>query len=84
MGVEFNTTGGSDYQVLDEDCASFFRPYRVGNTRGPVKRTHKFFTERRIGSKKIPLFERINDTLIRRYAPDSDLKKGGTVDGAGN
>jgi hypothetical protein len=75
MGVEFNTTGRSDYQVLDEDCASFFQPYRLRNMRGAAKRTAKYFTERRAGSNLIPLFERKNDTLIRRYGPSSELKK---------
>ena len=75
MGVEFNTTGWSDYQVLDEDCASFFQPYRLRNMRGAAKRTVKYFTERRAGSNLIPLFERKNDTLIRRYGPSSELKK---------
>ena len=72
-GGEFNSTGGPDYQVSAQDCGSIFRSIRTQNMRQAAKRTHNFFYERRKGSKKITLFATINDTLIRRYGPDSVL-----------
>jgi hypothetical protein len=83
VGVEFNSTGGLDYQVLGEDCALFFPSYRVQNMRRPVKSTIKYFIERETGSKINPFFEIKNDTLIRRYGPGTQLENGGTDDGAG-
>lgn len=82
MGVEFNSTGGSDYQVLDQDCAPIFQRYRAGNTHRAAKRTANYFTERRTGSNIFSFYEIKNDTLIRRYAPGSELEKRGIVDGA--
>ena len=82
MGVEFNSTGGPDYQVLDQDCASIFQRYLAGNRRRASKRTVNYFTERRTGSKIFTVYEIKNDTLIRRYGPDSELENRGTVDGA--
>jgi hypothetical protein len=83
MGVKFNSTGGPDYQVLGPDYSQIFRRYGPGKTRGAAKRTTNYFTERGTGSKIFTLFERINDTLIRRYGPGSELENRGTVDGAG-
>jgi hypothetical protein len=72
--VELNSTGGPDYQGLAEDCHPILRPIRAQNMRRAAKRTELFFVERRKGSNKITLFATINDTLIRRYGPDSVLE----------
>jgi hypothetical protein len=69
--VELNSTGGPDYQGLAEDCHPILRPIWAQNMHRAAKRTDNFFSERRKGSNKITLFATINDTLIRRYGPDS-------------
>jgi len=64
-GVEFNSTGGSDYQVSAKDCHPIIPRIRAQNMRRAAKRTEKNFVERRKGLRKITLFAAINDTLIR-------------------
>ncbi len=72
--VKLNSTGGPDYQGLAEDCHPILRPIWAQNMHRAAKRTDNFFSERRKGSNKITLFATINDTLIRRYGPDSVLE----------
>ena len=63
-GVEFNSTGGFEYQVLGRDSAPIFPFYRAGITRRAGKSLPKFLNERRIAREIITLFETKNDTLI--------------------